>query len=137
LYLSPAAAGQARATIRYYLEWETRRRALANEPLWYALFRAGVVADDSPEKVRHGAALRYLGFVPVSPEGAAYIYDRKMDEVVNRRHGSLRLPREHAGIDAGSPLDRLFDQFRTLRTDLRFREDGMHTVLTLQRRGKD
>jgi hypothetical protein len=137
LYLAPAAADKARSTLRYYLEWESRRRALANDPIWYALYRSGVTSDKSPEKERVEAALHYLGFVPVSPEGAPYAYDARTDDVVNRRHGSLRMPREHAGIEDGSPLDRLIDQFRTLRADLRFREDGVHTVLTLERRGRE
>ncbi len=78
--------------------------------------------------------MRYLGFVPVSPDGAAYVYDPRTDEIRNSRHGSLRQPRLHAALEDSSALGRLLDQFRTLRVDLRFREDGVNTVLTIERR---
>jgi hypothetical protein len=53
---------------------------------------------------------------------------------VNARHGSLRQPVLRAGLDAGSPLAQLLEEFRALRADLRFREDGIHTVVTVERR---
>jgi hypothetical protein len=136
LYLSPAAAAKARDALGHYLEWETRRRALANDPLWYALYHAQVIADDSSEKSRRLTALRYLGFVPVSPDAAAYAYRPRTDEIVNQRHGSLRKPRCHDAIENDSPLGRLLDEFRSLRADLRFREDGVHTELILDARAK-
>ncbi len=71
--------------------------------------------------------------MPVSPDGTNYRYDRKFDEVVNERHGSLRKPSLHATTAETSPLNFLLDQLRSVRADLRFREDGIHTVLTLDR----
>jgi hypothetical protein len=53
--------------------------------------------------------------------------------VVNERHGSFRKPTLHKTTAEGSPLNFLLDQLRSLRADLRFREDGIHTVLTLDR----
>jgi hypothetical protein len=134
LYLAPGAADKARDFVRAYLEWETHRRALANVPLWYALFHSGLVAEGAPETVKQGAALRYFGFVPVSAEGTAFTYEPKTDEVVNQRHGSPRHPRLHAAVESDSPLGQLLDQLRTIRADLRFREDGVHTVLTIERK---
>jgi len=32
-----------------------------------------------------------------------------------------------------APLTRLLEQLRSIRADLRFREDGIHTVLTIER----
>jgi hypothetical protein len=32
-----------------------------------------------------------------------------------------------------SPLNQLLETLRSVRADLRFREDGIHTVLTLER----
>jgi hypothetical protein len=54
--------------------------------------------------------------------------------VVNRRHGSPRQPRLHPGVDDASPLGQLLEQFRAVRADLRFREDGIHTTLTFERK---
>ena len=122
--------------LRYYLEWESQRRALPNCTAWYALDHCGLVAMDAPEKTRQAAALRYLGFVPVSPDGAAYSYDPRTDEVVNHRHGSPRRPQLQPGIADNSPLGRLLEQFRSVRADLRFREDGIHTTLTIERKGQ-
>ncbi|HMC90165.1 MAG TPA: hypothetical protein VKI17_11485, partial [Gemmataceae bacterium] len=92
VYAGPRAATKARDALRYYLEWESQRRALPNCTAWYALYHCGLVATDAPEKTRQAAALRYFGFAPVSPDGAAYGYDPRTDEVVNRRHGSPRRP---------------------------------------------
>jgi hypothetical protein len=134
VHLAPQAAVQARAALQAYLEWETHKRALPNNALWQALHRCAVLAPDAPEAVRRAAAMKFLGFVPVSPDDAPYRYDRRTGEVVNARHGSLRRPQLHAGIVKGSPLARMLEQFPTLRADLRFREDGLHTVLTIARK---
>ncbi len=56
---------------------------------------------------------------------------RRGDDRVNARHGSQGQPRRHPGIAETSPLARLLREVRTLRADLRFREDGVHTVLTI------
>jgi hypothetical protein len=63
-----------------------------------------------------------------------YVFDPKTDEVRNRRHGSPRRPQPHADLEKGSALGQLLEQVRSLRADLRFREDGVHTVLTLERK---
>jgi hypothetical protein len=134
LHLAPGAAVKAGDALRSYLEWETHKRALPNDALWYALYRCGLLAADAPESARQTVALKYLGFVPVSPDEVPYRFDMKTGEVVNLRHGSLRRPQLHAGLAGGSPLAKLLEQFPTLRADLRFREDGLHTVLTIARR---
>jgi hypothetical protein len=89
-----------------------------------------------PEKIRNATAMRFFGFLPVSPDGASDAYEAKTDEVVNRRHGSWRRPHWHAAIEPASPLGRLLDQFRTMRADLRFPEDGVNTTVTIERKGK-
>jgi hypothetical protein len=134
LHVAPAAAVKARDALGLYLEWQTHRRSLVNGPIWYALDHGGLIPADAPEKTRRAQALRYLGFVPVSPDGAEFVYDRSADDVVNRRHGSLRRPDLHTDIDPSSPLAQLLEQLRTLRADLRFQEDGINTVLTIDRR---
>jgi len=133
-HVSPQAAVKGREALRFYLEWETHKRALPNNAAWYALYRAGLIDPKTPEADRRAAALNFLGFIPVSPDDAAYTYDKRTGEVVNARHGSLRRPRLHSGIAETSPLNRLLEQFPNLRVDLRFREDGMHATVTVLRR---
>jgi hypothetical protein len=132
LFLAPSAPQAAKA-IRLYLDWQTHRQALRNAPIWHALYRSGLVRPEDPEPEREAAALRLLGFAPVSPDGAPYTYDSRADEVVNARHGSPRQPRFPAGPSEPSPLQQLFDRLQSVRADLRFREDGVHTVLTIER----
>jgi hypothetical protein len=128
---------RASATLGLWLEWETHRRALANNAAWEALLAAHVVRPNAPARERDDAAYRLLGFVPVSPDGSAYVYDGRTGEVSNRRHGSYRAWRLHTDLDERSPLRGLLGQLGAVRAALRFREDGVNTVLTLQRRPGD
>jgi hypothetical protein len=133
LYVSPTAGRHIGDLVRFYLEWETHYRALANAPIVYAMYRTGLVdADSSPAKVQ-AAAKHYFGFVPVSADDSAFAYEGKTDEIVNRRHGTLRRPRLHTGIEKSSSLGRLLKSIHSLRADLRFKEDGINTVVTLER----
>lgn len=137
LYLAPGAAEQAGAFVRRYLERQTSRQALANDPVWYLLYRTGLVPEGADAAKARDAAFHYLGFVPVSPDGAAYEYLAKTDEVVNQRHGSLRKPQTHKELADDAPLGKLLGQLRSIRADLRFREDGVHTVLTIDRKTQE
>jgi hypothetical protein len=132
IYVAPEAAFQASGALRAFLEWETHRRAVGNGPLWYALRRAGVVNVLDSDKSRQ-TALHYLGFVPVSSDNSPYHYNGQTDDLLNDRHGSLSRPMLHDRLSETSPLAQLLDQLRTLRVDLRFREDGVHTILTVDR----
>jgi hypothetical protein len=134
VYVAPEAAYTAAKVLRGYLEWETHRRAVANGSPWYALHRAGVLAQDASEESKRAATLKFFGFVPVSPDATGYRYRGQTDEVMNERHGSLRKPQLHGDLDEKSPVAQLLEQLRTVRADLRFREDGIHTVVTLERR---
>ncbi len=136
LYLSPAAAEKTRDLLQKYLEAQVREQALKNDPIWYALYHSGVVAADADAKAAQSTADRWLGFVPASPDGSTYSYARRTDEVVNSRHGSVRCPEIHKTLAEDAPLNRLLDQLRSIRADLRFREDGIHTVLTVDRQQK-
>jgi hypothetical protein len=134
LYVAPGAAVKSREAVQSYLESQTHRRAVANGPIWQALVRAGMIDRRTPEPKMNDAALRLLGFVPVSPDGSAYAYQAKTDEVVNRRHGSLRRPQRHAALDPSAPLGRLLQQVRWLRADLRFPNEGIRLVLTVEQK---
>ncbi len=133
LYVSPGAADQTKPLLRRLLERQTYHQARTSLPIWYALYRTGIVPEEATSEQAREAAYRYLGFVPVSPDGTGYRYDRKYDEVVSERHGSFRKPTLHTTTAETSPLNFLLDQLRSVRADLRFREDGIHTVLTLDR----
>jgi hypothetical protein len=133
MYLAPQAAFQVSSFLRPYLEWQTHKRALPNATILYSLYRGGLLAPDASPTEQRSMALKYCGFIPVSPDGVGYAYEHRTDEVVNRRHGSFRQPRLSSEMDEQSPVSRLLTQFRTLRADLRFREDGVHSVLRLQR----
>jgi hypothetical protein len=136
LYFSPKAASQAAETLHGYLERETHKQALAAEPLWLSLYGSGVLSADATAKEAATTARKFLGFVPVSPDGAGYRFDKRTGEVVNARHGSMSQPRENSTLAADSPLARLLEQVPSLRADLRFREDGIHTIVTLKREKK-
>jgi hypothetical protein len=135
LHLSPGAAEHTKGILKRYLEFQTHQQARQGLAVWYALYQCGAIAEDAAAEDTAGATYRWLGFVPVSPDGSAYRFDRKHDEVVNERHGSYRAPVLKTTTADSSPLNRLLDTVRSLRADLRFREDGIHTVLTLERPG--
>jgi hypothetical protein len=134
LYASPKAAVHTREFMEFYFEWETHRRAVSNMTLLYPLYHGGVITAADDGATIQAAALKYLGFIPVSPDYSPYSYNRKTDEVVNRRHGSIRQPSLQKSLDANSPLAVVLEQFTSLRADLRFREDGINTVVTFTRK---
>jgi hypothetical protein len=135
-HLSPRAAVQARNALEFYLEWEVHKRAVPNNAFWYTLYRCNLIDGKTPDTAKAAAAMKFVGFVPVSPDGASYKYDSRTGEVVNARHGSLRSPKFTRTLAADSPVVRLLDQFPSLRADMRFREDGMHAVITIERKEK-
>jgi hypothetical protein len=135
LYVAPGAATQAGEAIRQFLGQEVQKHALASTSPFYLLYRTGLVNAATPPGKIEATALRYLGFIPVSPDGTPFLYESKTDEVRNIRYGSPRRPEPPAALDKDSPVARLLDQLQSLRADLQFREDGIQTVLTLDRKG--
>lgn len=131
--VSPREAVLARPALRLLLEWESHRRAWPGNAAWYPLYRSGLLAADAPPATQRDVALRYLGFVPVSPEGAVYVYDPIRDEVVNRRHGSLRRPELLPGIDETSPLGSLLEQFAAVQAEVTFPGDEVRLRGTIDR----
>jgi hypothetical protein len=132
LFLAPPR-GKAGGAFRLYLEWENQCKALANANVWEALHAIDGVADEKQAR-KDALALDLLGFVPASPDGAGYVFDPRRGEVRNTRHGSFRSPAVARDLDPRSPLGRLLGPLRSVRADLRFREDGVHTILTIDRR---
>src|SRR5207249_7151095 len=112
LYVSPDAAKATKDFARGYLEREMHRRALQNAPVWYAFQKAGLLSGKESESARQAVLYQYLGYVPVSPDGAAYLYDPRADEVTNARHGSPRRPTPKPALDPDSPLGQLLEKTR-------------------------
>jgi hypothetical protein len=134
LYVVPSALKAGKDGVRLLLEYETHKKALASNLRWQPFYRAGLLDEKTGAAAKKDLAMRFLGYVPISPDLSPEFYDVKRDEVFSKRHGSLRQPRLAAGIDAGSPLGKLLDELALLRADLRFREDGLYTTVTLRRR---
>ena len=133
VHISPAAAKKAKEFVHGWLEWETHRRALDAARVLHPLHRGKLIGPDDPAASADAKIFQLLGFVPVSPDNEPYTYDVKNDEVVNRRHGSSRMPDLRPAIAEASPLAKMLEQFASIRADLRFREDGIHTIVTLKR----
>lgn len=133
LYISPGAAKLTRGLIERYVEKQIHEQALASAPLWYPLYRSGLVPEDAKGAAANLVAEKYYGFVPVSPDGALFVYEKRTGEVRNLRHGSPGRPVTHRTPDDKAPIKGLLEQLRTIRADLRFREDGIHTTLTVDR----
>ena len=134
LHAAPGAAIKARSFIKRHIEQAIHAKAQEAEPLWHALYSSGVVpADAAPDKAAD-MAYRWLGFVPVSPDGSAFRWDARAGEVVNERHGTSRKPVVPKTMRKGSPPDLLLDSLESVRADLRFREDGIHATLTMKQK---
>ena len=131
LYIGPA---NARAAASLFLEYEGHNLALLNNQVWNCFYQAGLLAPDATAGTRRETVRRFLGFVPVSPDGAAYRYDARLGEVVNARHGSLRRPELHGRVAETSELGKFLEQIKALRVELRFLDNGLHTILTIERR---
>jgi hypothetical protein len=115
------------------VEIQTNQSARTALPIWYALYRCNVIPPDAKPEQAADAAYRYLGYVPVSPDGTAFRYDRGTDEVSSERHGSLRKPVLERTTAETAPFNQLLESLKSIRADLRFREDGIQTVITMDR----
>jgi hypothetical protein len=128
LYLAPPADKNFHA-LQALLEWEAHKRALSAAAAWQALYAANAVSPKMKEEERRRVAARLLGFVPVSPDGTGFVFDEALGQVRSERHGSLARPVFHGQPPGDRPY--VPSWIRSLRADLRFREDGIHTTLNL------
>jgi hypothetical protein len=131
LYLAP---GRAREAAGLLLEYEGHSLALLNNELWGCFYQVGVINPGSPERDREAQVRRFLGYLPVSPDGFAFEYDPNAAEVVNRRHGSFRQPRLHMAPADPAAAGWLLSQVKSIRAELRLHDDGLHAVLTIERK---
>lgn len=130
LYLAPPGSKNLDALSAVF-EWETHKQALSAASLWQPLYASGFVTSRMSESDRAATARRLLGYVPASPDRTAFAYDPARQEVTNARHGSFAHPTYRGTLAPGADVLKLLSQLRSLRADLRFREDGIHTTLTL------
>jgi hypothetical protein len=131
LFISPA---NARAAASLFLEHEGHSLALLNNSVWDCFYQAGLLAPDAADSVRQQTARHFLGFVPVSPDGSPYRYDARRGEVVSERHGSQRRPDWHDQVAPTSEPGKFLEQIQSLRAELRFLDNGLHTTVTIERR---
>ena len=131
LFIGPSNARQVASP---FLEYEGHSLALLNNQVWNCFYQAGLLKPNAAEAARKESVRRFLGFIPVSPDGTAYRYDARLGEVVNERHGSLRLPRLHGQVAETSELGKFLEQIKALNAELRFLDNGLHTVLTIERK---
>jgi hypothetical protein len=136
LYLSPSAAQSAMQLVNLGLGFLTHEYTLENSSVYAPLYQAGLLAKDASAEEQRRLAFQYFGFIPVSPDGTAYQFDSVRQEVVNAVHGSLRQPKLPEKPVTDLPLQKMLAEVLNLRLDLRFREDGIHTVVTLNRQAK-
>jgi hypothetical protein len=132
LAVAPAAP-KVREALELYLEAQTQNRALGSNVTWQALYQAGAVTPKMSGAEREAIAHRLFGYVPVSPDGSAHVFDARLGEVRNVRHGSFRRPIYRDKLAPNSGLVRLLESIQQVRIDFRFRQDGVHTILTLDR----
>ncbi len=68
------------------------------------------------------------------PDGGKYEVSADGKQVTCRTHGSAEFPQQLGALTAGSPAARLLDQFGGATAELTFLEDGLHAVVTIQRK---
>jgi hypothetical protein len=129
LYLAPPR-GKVGEALAAFLDWRCHMQAQAGLALWEGLYAGHVVSPSASASARDDAVRRLLGYVPVSPDGttSARAKDR---QIQNAHHGTLARPTFQAKLPASSNLTKLLSQLRGVRIDLRFREDGVHSSLTI------
>jgi hypothetical protein len=128
--LSPRNARRAAAAL---LDYESHRLALLNNQAWNCFYQTGLLSGPADKPASQRLLRHFLGYVPVSPDDSSYVQHRLHGEVINRRHGSLGSPIRHSAVAPNSDPGRLLDDIRALRVELRFQNNGLHSVLTIER----
>lgn len=133
LYLSPTAGVATKQYLRELFGREDRKQSAANAAIWHAFFQMKLIDTTTPNDRRQDLLYRILGYAPVNGDGSDWGWDERLGEVANNRHGSLRRPANETDFAAVSSARRLLEQFATIQVDLRFREDGIHTIVALRK----
>ncbi len=84
------------------------------------------------EVLREADALHGVHFY--CPDGGKYELSADGKQVVCPLHGEATAPRQLLAPAAKSPLDKVLQDFHGLTAELTFLEDGLHAVLTIERK---
>jgi hypothetical protein len=136
LYLAPPG-GQAGRMLAAYLDWRTHVKTQDALAQWEGFYTAGAVAPGMKPTDRDAAICRLLGYVPVSGDGTVSAWRAREGRMANEHHGTLAAPRFRGKLPADAPLANLLRTLRSVDAGLRFREDGLHTTITLDWTGRE
>jgi hypothetical protein len=90
-------------------------------------------AKVTPEEVlREADALHGVHFY--CPDGGKYEFSPNGKQIVCSLHGDAATPRQLLAPAANSPLDKILKDFHGLTAELTFLEDGLHAVITIERK---
>ncbi len=122
----------------FQLGWsEASRQSCLNNlgPLSSAA-RAGISSGKRPAGTAQisRAADALYGVHFFCPDGGRYQLSPHGPEVVCSIHGTAHNPRQMPRPTSGSPIDRLMKDFGGITAALTFMEDGLHAVVTIQRK---
>jgi hypothetical protein len=120
----------------YRLGWEESSRQACLENLGplssvgRAMAAMGATRSDDVQQ----EAERLFGVHFYCPDGGKYELSADGKRVTCSIHGSIDAPRQLSAPAAGSPTGRLLSEFGGATAALTFLEDGLHAVVTIQRK---
>ncbi len=128
----------------FQLGWaENNRRAVINNlSLLSAVARAAVAAEPELLKQNSATAMKSIlrqaetthGVEFLSPDGGEYVLAADGCSVSHSLYGSALEPRQPARLAADGEVSALMEQFAGATAELTFLEDGLHAVLTLEKK---
>jgi hypothetical protein len=134
------AASWNRVLSSYKLGWAENNRAacLHNLGPLSSLVRASVATADRKAGAELPAEIRKLGEAIYDthfycPDGGHYVFDAD-GSVACSLHGSALAPRQPDAPSPQGDLGRLLDSLSDVRLLLTFREEGLHAVVTIDRK---
>ncbi|MHB8901208.1 MAG: hypothetical protein ACYC6Y_20860, partial [Thermoguttaceae bacterium] len=120
----------------YHLGWaEASRQACLNNlgPLSSVAKAVASAGGAEPEAVvRQADAAHAVHFF--CPDGGEYLLARDGRQAVCSKHGTAMSPRQDVAPAAESPMGKLLDEFGGVTMALTFLEDGLHAVVTVNRK---
>ena len=136
LHLTPPG-GKGGKALAAYIDWRTHVTTQATLAQWEGFYAAGLVAPGLKPAARDAVVRRLLGYVPVSGDGTASSWRAKEGRMVNEHHGTLASPSFRGKLPVDAPMANLLRTLRCVDAGLRFREDGLHTTITLDWGGRE
>jgi hypothetical protein len=90
-----------------------------------------------PQDIANGAirlAEKTLGREFLLPDGGRYELSKDGRRIVHSQYGDLSVPHQLAAPVSGGPLQSTIAGFGGLVAELTFLEDGLHAVVTIERK---